>query len=120
MAAEFAPTDRGGGDLCRAGRIYRFQKNLAGWHMRWKCAKADWDSKRIGYAVTDEKGPGSAIIRFGEHDQRCEPCASTTDVATSRRAVIDTVGRRALCEPSPNVWTGHRPPLCSCCLIPNP
>ena len=90
MDAEFARSPRGGEKLCHDGRIYRFQKNLAGGQMRWKCAKADKDFKCSGYAVTYSKDPGSTVIRFSDHEQRCEPSASTKDVATIRRAVIIT------------------------------
>ena len=95
MAAEFAPSARGWENICHNGRIYRPQKNLAGGHMRRRCAKADLDFKCIGYAATDGKGQGYAIIRFGENEHHCEPCASTNDVATIRRDVINTAGGRA-------------------------
>ena len=90
--------------------------------MRWKCAKADKDFKCIGYAATDRKGPFPAVIRFGDHEQRCEPCASAKDVAAIRRAVINTAGgsagvppMRALAE----CIEGERPNLYSCFLLPN-
>ena len=74
--------------------------------MRWKCAKADKEFKCGGYAVTDGNAPGSLVIRFGDHEQHCEPCASTKDVATIRRAIITTASGTVgvpLCEHSPNV-----------------
>ena len=89
MVAEFVRTSRGGEKLCHAGRMYRSQKNLANGHMRRKCAKADKGFKCGGDAVTDGNADGASVIRFGEHEQHCEPCAPTKDVANIRRAIID-------------------------------
>ena len=95
MEASFTPTSRGGAKLCYAGRVYRFQKNLAGGQMRWKCVNAEWNFKCGGYAVTDGKVPGSAIVRTGDHASHCEPSASKQDVAAIRHAVISTAGGSA-------------------------